>query len=73
MGCPWIQIPKNQSIWTHLKQIQSLSWNLPSTLACILILQIMMSERARELALPWALVLSMNQLIDFLLQKWCHV
>jgi hypothetical protein len=62
-GCPRVQIPK-----THLKQIQSLSWNLPSTLACILILQIM-SSLSLSFSLSLELfVLSMNQ-FDFLLQN----
>ncbi len=32
-----------EPIWTHLKQIESLSWTLSWALACILVLQIMSS------------------------------
>ncbi len=54
-----------EPIWTHLQQIVSLSWTLPWTLACILVLQIMSS--------PFELFffLVSNQLIFS--PKWQHL
>jgi hypothetical protein len=38
-----VQIPREPTIWTHLKQIESFSWTMPWTLACNFIPQIMSS------------------------------
>jgi hypothetical protein len=59
-GFIWVQGPNSQeSIWTHLKQIESLSWTLPWTPSLHL------GSPNHELSLSFKSFLFWSKLIDF--------